>query len=54
MSGVLVNELEGHDGEISFIGYGGEDRTIITTSWDKLIKIHMDDKTEKETPDEKM
>ena len=44
MSGVLVNELESHDGEISFIGYGGEDRTIITCSWDRVIKIHMDEK----------
>ena len=51
LSGVKINELERHggtgeegvSGEISFIGYGNEDGTIITTSWDKFIKIHDDD-----------
>jgi hypothetical protein len=53
LSGVQINELEAHggqgedvSGEISFIGYGNEDSTIITTSWDKFIKIHIDDRDE--------
>lgn len=47
LSGVMVSELEGHDyqdGEISFIGYGDSDNTIITCGWDKTLKIHLDDK----------
>ncbi len=47
LSGVMINELEGHDpqdGEISFIGYGDSDNTIITCAWDRVIKIHMDEK----------
>jgi len=51
LSGVKINDLESHggvgedvSGEISFIGYGNEDGTIITTSWDKYIKIHDDDR----------
>ena len=55
ISGVMINELDGHNeenGEISFIGYGDEDLTIITTAWDKTIKIHIDDRDEqkKEKP----
>ena len=49
ISGVMINELDGHNeenGEISFIGYGDEDLTIITTAWDKTIKIHIDDRDE--------
>jgi len=45
----MINELDGHNeenGEISFIGYGDEDLTIITTAWDKTIKIHIDDRDE--------
>mmetsp|Transcript_13115 Transcript_13115/g.9170 ORF Transcript_13115/g.9170 Transcript_13115/m.9170 type:complete len:105 (-) Transcript_13115:1691-2005(-) len=44
-SGMMVNQLEGHDkdgGEISFLGYGGSDNTIISCAWDKVIKIHRD------------
>jgi len=52
LSGVKINDLEPHggsgeesvSGEISFIGYGNEDGTIITCSWDKTIKIHDDDR----------
>lgn len=58
LSGVMINQLERHGGkgknkggadesaEISFIGYGDEDLTIITTAWDKTIKIHKDDRDE--------
>jgi WD40 repeat protein len=46
LSGVQIGELEPHTGEISYIGYGGKDRTLITCSWDKIIKIHMDDKND--------
>jgi len=33
-------------GEISFIGYGDDDGTIVTCSWDRTIKIHDDDRDE--------
>jgi WD40 repeat protein len=49
LSGVMINELDPHsdeNGEISFIGYGGDDLSIITTAWDKKIKIHKDDRDE--------
>jgi len=58
LSGVMINKLESHGGkgknkggvdesaEISFIGYGDEDLTIITTAWDRTIKIHEDDRDE--------
>lgn len=58
LSGVMINQLESHGGksknksgveesaEISFIGYGDEDLTIITTAWDRHIKIHKDDRDE--------
>ena len=53
LSGVKINDLEEHggnsedvSGEISFIGYGNEDGTIITTAWDRTIKIHDDDRDE--------
>ena len=42
----MTLELEEHnplDGEVSFIGYGGEDHTIITCGWDRTIKVHMDE-----------
>lgn len=41
----MINELDSHDqtdGEISFIGYGNEDHTVITCAWDRFIKIHLD------------
>ena len=49
LSGVMINALEGHNeenGEISFIGYGDEDLSIITTAWDRTLKIHKDDRDE--------
>lgn len=58
LSGVMINQLESHGGksksksgveesaEISYIGYGDEDLTIITTAWDRTIKIHKDDRDE--------
>ena len=48
-SGYMYHKLESHDqkaGEISFIGYGGEDHTIISMGWDKKIKIHLDQYSE--------
>ena len=45
-SGIEVLELEEHneaDGLVSFIGYGGNDHTIITCGWDRTIKVHMDE-----------
>lgn len=53
LSGVMTNELDSHseeNGEISFIGYGDEDMSIITTAWDKTIKIHKDDRDEQKQP----
>lgn len=52
LSGVEIVALEPHDNEISYIGYGNEDRTIISVSWDKLIKIHKDEKSEIEKAEE--
>lgn len=54
LSGVQIAEYEGHEGEISYLGYGGADRTIISTGWDKAIKIHMDNKSEREKPEDKV
>jgi WD40 repeat protein len=37
--------MDGHDpqdGEISFIGYGNEDQTVVTCAWDRYVKIHHD------------
>ena len=45
--------MEGHseeNGEISFIGYGDEDLSIITCAWDKTVKIHKDDRDEQKKP----
>ena len=42
----MTLELENHDpldGSVSFIAYGGEDHTIITAGWDRVIKVHMDE-----------
>jgi WD40 repeat protein len=55
LSGVCINTLESHseeNGEISFIGYGDEDLTIITTAWDRIIKVHKDDRNENQKPSE--
>lgn len=52
-SGVMTQELEAHnilDGEVSFIGYGGEDHTIITCGWDRTIKVHMDETVQANKP----
>jgi hypothetical protein len=41
--------LDSHDpqeGEISFIGYGGDDHTIVTCGWDRVIKVHKDEKND--------
>lgn len=49
VSGVNILTLDQHnpyEGEISFIGYAGEDHTVITCGWDKVIKVHMDEKQE--------
>ena len=54
LSGVQIAEYESHDGEISFLGYGGGDRTIISTGWDRCIKIHMDNKSERENSSDKV
>ena len=53
-SGVMLLQLEGHnpaDGEISFIGYGGNDHTIISCGWDRMIKVHMDEMVNSQTAD---
>jgi WD40 repeat protein len=34
------------EGEISYIGYGGEDGTIISIGWDRTIKVHRDERSE--------
>jgi WD40 repeat protein len=34
------------EGEISFLGYAGEDHTVITCGWDRVIKVHMDEKSD--------
>ena len=54
LSGIKIAEYEDHDGEISFLGYGDSDRTIISTGWDRVIKIHMDNKTERESVSQKV
>jgi WD40 repeat protein len=57
LSGVMINVLDHHseeNGEVSFIGYGEDDLTIITTAWDKEIKIHKDDRDEQVKPDKKV
>jgi len=43
VSGVNTLTLDQHnpfEGEISFIGYVELDYTIITTGWDRVIKVH--------------
>lgn len=55
ISGVNILTLDAHDpqeGEISFIGYGGEDHTIVTCGWDRVIKIHMDEVYDYSLPQE--
>ena len=50
LSGVHIRPyLESHseeNGEISFIAYANEDQNIITTAWDRMIKVHRDDKND--------
>ena len=59
MSGVVINELDPHgsggkseeiSGEVSFIGYGNDDKTIITCAWDRYIKIHYDNRESSTSP----
>ena len=48
-SGFLYHQLDNHDvqdGEISYIGYGGEDHTIISMGRDRKIMIHLDQYSE--------
>jgi len=43
LSGLMTHQLEGHSkdaGEISFLGYGDGDSTVISVAWDKVIKVH--------------
>ena len=49
LSGIMTHELEPHDGsggEIAYIGYGGDDHTIVTAGWDRTVKVHMDERLE--------
>jgi WD40 repeat protein len=46
LSGVKTHELTSHnrdEGEIAYIGYGGDDGTIVTIGWDRTIMVHNDD-----------
>lgn len=54
LSGINTFDLHSHADqyqkelayEISYIGYGGADHTIITIGWDNVIKIHHDEEDE--------
>ena len=49
MSGINILTLDQHnphEGEISYIGYAGQDNNIITCGWDRVIKVHSDEKQE--------
>jgi len=49
LSGLMTHQLEGHSkdaGEISFLGYGDGDSTVISVAWDKVIKVHKDEKVD--------
>lgn len=56
LSGVHIRPyLESHreeNGEISFIAYANEDQNIITSAWDRTIKIHRDDRKDQKEPHE--
>jgi WD40 repeat protein len=55
VSGVNILTLDSHDpqeGEISFIGYGGADHTIVTCGWDRVIKVHLDEVYDYSMPQE--
>lgn len=46
VSGRSTLSFDSHDpqeGEISFIGYGADDHTVVTCGWDRVIKVHMDE-----------
>ena len=50
ISGCETLTLDQHnpfEGEISFIGYAGEDHTIITCGWDRVIKVHLDERNDR-------
>jgi hypothetical protein len=54
-SGVTLLELDAHDpqeGEISFIAYVEQDHTVMSAGWDRVIKIHMDEKYDYSLPQE--
>jgi len=34
------------EGEISFLGYSVHDHTVISCGWDRVIKVHMDERQE--------
>ena len=56
LSGINTHDLHSHDpqeGEISYIGYGGTDYTIITIGWDQVIKVHIDEQNEHRKPQNK-
>lgn len=49
ISGVCTLSLDQHnpfEGEISYIGYAGPDNTVVTCGWDRVIKVHMDERKE--------
>jgi len=46
LSGVTINVLESHKSEISYLGYARDDKIIVSCSWDSVIKIHTDQKSE--------
>ena len=46
MVGNCINVLDGHESEISFLGYGNSDRTIVSCAWDRVVKIHKDEWSE--------
>lgn len=55
-SGINTHNLHPHDsleGEISYIGYGGSDHTIITIGWDQVMQVHTDEQTEHRRPQSK-
>lgn len=59
LSGMQTHQLETHEINkegcvISFIGYGGEDGTIITIGWDRTIKVHRDERSDQKEPREKV
>lgn len=55
ISGKVTLALDSHDpqeGEVSYIGYGNDDHTVVTCGWDRVIKVHMDEVKDYAMPDE--